>query len=76
MQTTMQKYLKTAINTTSRTLLQTRQTPGLFLPSRLFAAKIPQNNNLQGLVELYQREGYRVANNVDPTGLNNYHEKK
>jgi len=43
---------------------------------RSFAAKIPANNNLLGYIQKYQRDGYRVASNIDPTGINAYSKKK
>jgi len=33
--------------------------------------KIPQSNNVGGYIRKYQREGYKVASNVDPLGLYN-----
>jgi hypothetical protein len=44
--------------------------------SRNFAAKIPYNNNLQGYIQKFQSDGYRIANNIDPTGLNNGRQNK
>jgi len=34
-----------------------------------FAARIPYCNNLVGYIQQYQRDGYRVASNIDPTGI-------
>ena len=38
------------------------------LATAAFSAKIPQNHNLQGMIEWYQRNGHKFAT-TDPLGL-------
>jgi len=35
------------------------------------SVKIPKSNNVIGYIRKYQRDGYKVASNVDPLGLYN-----
>lgn len=42
---------------------------GKSTPKAAFAARIPYCNNLVGYIQQYQRDGYRVASNIDPTGI-------